>query len=330
MASSESGSNVATARATADDLPAVLALLRRALGWTDLETTFLAWKHLENPFGPSPMWIARAGDRVVGFRAFLRWQLLLPNGRVIAAARAVDTATDPEFRARGIFTSLTLAALDSLRDEGVEIVFNTPNQQSLPGYVRMGWQQLGRFPVAVRPGRARFVRVIATARRAATRDPVPTTFGAAAPDALDDVAALDRLIASLLPVSGLSTRRTADYLRWRYGLRELGYRVLTHGTSVADGALVFRLRPRGAAVEAVVAETLVPNGDPARARALVGELAHSRAADYLMRLDRRRMTRDGFVRVPGMGPILVGRSLRNDSAPDHRGWEFGMGDVELL
>jgi hypothetical protein len=31
-----------------------------------------------------------------------------------------------------------------------------------------------------------------------------------------------------------------------------------------------------------------------------------------------------------MGPILVGRSLTNDSAPDQRGWEFGMGDVELL
>jgi hypothetical protein len=330
MASSASSDDVVTARASAGDLPAVLALLQRALGWSDVDTGFLAWKHLENPFGTSPMWIARAGDRVVGFRAFLRWELLSPNGLVIVAVRAVDTATDPDFRARGIFTSLTLAALDSLRDEGVEFVFNTPNRESLRGYLRMGWQQLGRFPVAARPGRARFVRVVATARRPAARDPVVSTFGTAAPDALTDGPALDRLIASLPPMRGLSTRRTPEYLRWRYGLRELGYRVVTHGRSVAEGVLVFRLRRRGAAVEAVVAETLVPEDDAARGRALVAELAHSRTADYLIRLDRRRVTSDGFVCIPRLGPVLVGRSLTGESLPDQRGWAFGMGDVELL
>src|SRR5262249_28750494 len=142
--------DVVTARANADDLPAVLELLRRSLGWRDADSSFLEWKHLQNPFGVSPMWIARAGDRVVAFRAFLCCELVPPARVVLRAARAVDTATDPEFRARGIFTTLTLSALESLRADGVDLVFNTPNAQSLNGYVRMGWRSLGRLPVAIR------------------------------------------------------------------------------------------------------------------------------------------------------------------------------------
>ena len=78
------------------------------------------------------MWVALAGSRVVGFRAFLRWELVGPDGRVRYAARAVDTATDPDFQGRGIFTRLTLEALDALPADGVELVFNTPNARASP------------------------------------------------------------------------------------------------------------------------------------------------------------------------------------------------------
>src|SRR5262245_21331273 len=138
-------SHIVTRRASADDFPAVLQLLRSALGWSDENTRFLEWKHLRNPFGPSPMWIALAGERVVGFRAFLRWAFVGVGGRVMSVARAVDTATAPDFRGRGIFTALTRTGIDALRDDAVELVFNTPNPQSLPGYLRLGWREVDRL-----------------------------------------------------------------------------------------------------------------------------------------------------------------------------------------
>ena len=95
-------------RAAAADFSGVLALARRALGWTDDDARFLDWKHLENPFGASLMWVALDGERIVGFRAFLRWEFNTPEGRTVIAARAVDTATDPDYQGRGIFTRLTL------------------------------------------------------------------------------------------------------------------------------------------------------------------------------------------------------------------------------
>src|SRR4051794_10846345 len=112
-------------RADADDFPRILDLARRALAWTDDDTRFLAWKHLENPFGASPMWIALDNDRVVGFRAFMRWEFVSADGHSVHAARAVDTATDPEYQGRGIFTRLTREAIDRLPADGVRLIFNT-------------------------------------------------------------------------------------------------------------------------------------------------------------------------------------------------------------
>jgi GNAT superfamily N-acetyltransferase len=317
-------------RATPADLPAVLTLLQRALGWSDDDTRFLEWKHLQNPFGASPMWVALDRDRVVGFRAFLRWELVTPAGRVRRAARAVDTATDPDFQGRGVFTRLTSDALDALRDEGVDLVFNTPNANSLPGYRRLGWRELGRLPTLIRPTRPGFLRVVGTARRAASREPVATDSGIDAGSVLADRAAVGRLLASGAPAAGLTTRRTPEYLAWRYGWDDLGYRVILHGQGVEAGMLVYRHRRRGRAVEGVVAEVLVPGGDRAVARSLVARLARGRDVDYLVRIAEPRVTRDGFVRLPQVGPVLVCRSLAGARVPDLPGWALGMGDVELL
>jgi len=165
----------------------------------------LEWKHLENPFGVSPMWIALADDRVVGFRTFLRWQFVTPTGEIVHAVRAVDTATDPDHQGQGIFTRLTLDGLAELPDEGVALVFNTPNEKSLPGYLKMGWRELGRLPVVVQPTSLRFPRVIVTARRSAGRWPLPATAGEDPGDALADDGALEALLASQPPPRGLAT-----------------------------------------------------------------------------------------------------------------------------
>jgi len=79
---------------------------------------------------------------------FLRWMFLRPEGGVATAVRAVDTATLPAAQGRGVFTRLTTTAVDELREQGVDFVFNTPNDRSRPGYLKMGWQVVGRVPGA--------------------------------------------------------------------------------------------------------------------------------------------------------------------------------------
>jgi hypothetical protein len=256
------------------------------------------------------------------------------SARVVRAARAVDTATDPDLRRQGLFRSLTLDALESLRADGTRLVWNTPNAASLSGYLTMGWQEIGRLPVAVLPASARFPLVVATARRAAGRDAVATSFGRAAWDVLGGSTEVDALVvARPAPVAGLTTRTTQDFLAWRYNNPALGYRVLLAGATPASGLVVFRLRRRGRAIEAVLCDQLVP--DSATGDDLVRSLARGTPADYVIRIPDG-VTRGRFIRLPRTGPVLACRVLDGpdgleELVPPALGeWALTMGDVELL
>ena len=131
---------------------------------------------------------------------------------------------------------------------------------SLPGYLKMGWQEVGRLPAAVRPTRWRFVR--GRRARAGARRPVGSCRASWAcrratgsPITARSTACSRRRRAPL----GLATRRSGRYLHWRYGNPDLGYRLLVHGPPAEpEGLLVFRLRRRGAAVEGVVDDLVAP------------------------------------------------------------------------
>src|SRR5262249_47629907 len=155
-----------------------------------------------NPFGRSPMWVACDGARVVALRTFLRWEFVVDN-EPVRAVRAVDTATDPDYQSRGIFTRLTRSALDELRDDGVEMVFNTPNSQSLPGSLKMGWLVVGHLPVSIMPTETRSIAAIAEARVPASRTAVLVEAGVRPTDAFADRAAVGRLLDAVPEVDGL-------------------------------------------------------------------------------------------------------------------------------
>lgn len=317
--------------AQAADRVAVLQLLASSLNWipNELFDRFFAWKHEENPFGPSPAWVATDNDRVVGFRTFVRWEYDHPDGRVRRAVRAVDTATHPEYQGRKIFRRLTLCALDSLRAGGVDFVFNTPNAKSRPGYLKMGWRVVGRLPTAVRPSGARALARIARSRVPADRWSQPSTGGSPAPELLAGIGT-EPLLGSQAPAQGLRTRRSADYLRWRYGFEPLAYRAIALDGDTANGIAVFRVRRRGAATEAALCDMLTPTGDLAAVRALERAVARSSGADYVMRLGHST-PRTGFMRLPAQGPILTWRDISGaEMAPQLEDWQLQLGDVELF
>jgi len=321
-------------RATDGDLPAVLELAQAALGWRpgDPNDEFFRWKHLDNPAGRSPMWVAVDGGQVVGFRVFLRWRFVGGDGHPRSAVRAVDTATHPDHQGRGIFRQLTLGAVDELRDEGVDFIFNTPNAQSRPGYLKMGWQVVGRVPVAVRPRSPAAAYRMARARTPAGKWSRPTTAGVPAADALLDDGAVTSLLAAVERPGGLSTDRTVEHLRWRYRFAPLDYRAVVAPGGPDRGLAVFRVRDRGAATEAVLCELLVPGDDRPLASRLVGEVARATAADYVIGTARTPAPRSALpVPLVRQGPILTWRAVdRSQMMPPLATWSLTMGDVELF
>lgn len=98
---------------------------------------FFFWKHIENPFGISYAMGAWDSNKLVGLRMFMCWEFVGKNQKIIKSIRPVDTVTHKDYRGKGIFKTLTLEGLELFKGE-YEIVFNTPNQNSLPGYLKMG------------------------------------------------------------------------------------------------------------------------------------------------------------------------------------------------
>jgi hypothetical protein len=277
------------------------------------------------------MWVAEDDAGLIGFRAFLRWRFVDETGATHTAVRAVDTATAPRARGRGVFTELTMHALDELRDEGVEFVFNTPNDQSRPGYLKMGWTEVGRVPVGVRPGSARSLLRMARARVPADKWSILDGPGEPAADVLIDHSAVMRLVETCPTVAGLSTDRSPEFLEWRYRLPALNYRLWFAGRDLADGFCVYRLRRRGAAVEATVADVMVPAGSDGRVPAMFREVRRATGADYLIATTRGPTGRRGLVSLPRQGPLLVHRSIAPTAAPPPlSAWRLGLGDLELF
>ena len=323
-------------RATAEDRPAIIELCRRSLGWKagDPNEAFFEWKHDENPFGPSPTWVAEdERGTLVGLRTFLRWRFRRPDGTTLSAVRAVDTATHPDWQGRGIFSRLTLGALDDLRDDGVDCVFNTPNDKSRPGYLKMGWHEVGKIPVSVRLTGLRSIPKLAGARTAAEMWSDESSVGRPAGDVLADRDGVEALLARIGNGSRISTDRTPEFLHWRYRFAPLRYRAVMLGRGVEDGLVVFRVRTRGTATEATICEVLAPDGASTKTawKALKGSgvdylLKGSAAEGRLHLADARR----GLVPVPALGPILTWRPVARPMLPTMGQLALGLGDIELF
>jgi GNAT superfamily N-acetyltransferase len=315
-------------RATDADRDEILALLGASLR-RDADPRYeqlFAWKHEENAFGRSPAWVATDGARIAGFRVLMPWEFV-QDGRVVRAVRAVDTATHPDYQGRGIFTALALHAIDELRHE-VAFVFNTPNEQSRPGYLKMGWQVIGRVPTAVRPTGWRGLTRIATARVPAERWTAPSDAGEPAVDVLDDEEALRRLVESLPAPRGLRTHLSPAFLRWRYGTPLLSYRAITAPGGVHDGVAFFRIRRRGAAREAALCDVIAAGDERAGVASLTRAVTRAADADYVLRLGGGLVAPGGLVRLPGQGPLLTWRAVAARRPPD--AWDLTLGDIELF
>ncbi len=305
-----------------DDLDAVLGLLRSSLGETSLlqrTPELFAWKHLDNPFGRSIILVADAEGTIAGLRAFMRWELTTPQGETLRCVRAVDTATHPDFQRRGIFSTLTEAAVEAAREDGVHLIFNTPNEKSGAGYLKMGWQQVGPIGVMMRPG-------IGLLRKG-TGDGIPQT---------GDLVPGSEPLMDFPPVTarlprGLRTARTPDYLRWRFTAHPTARYA---AVEAADGIAVVRPNLRSGRRELVLSELIGP-GSAAAAR----ETARRSRADYMVGWfskgspERSAAVSAGLIPLPKVTALtLVARPLRDlpVDVTSPASWDLAMGDLELL
>jgi hypothetical protein len=293
---------------------ALLEVIERAFGRGRGLDWFL-WKHREGPWGPSTGYAALDEQGVVGVRLLLPWRLRL-GPETITALRAVEAATLPRARGRGVFSQLNAALMDQHRaSSDPAILFSTPNELSRDGYSKLGWSRLGPLPHAYR------------------LTPM-TTRGSSASISLDGPDGLAPLPARD-PTPLIGTAWTAESMRWRIDPRSgHEYRVAHLEHASAPTGLVYRIMTRHRLRILTAIAVWGTSGDR---RALVAGTARRERAPVVL----DTVEPGGQQQVPGRG-FNRGSSLvmtwHNDRWPgarpwaidDIQGWTLTFADLESV
>jgi hypothetical protein len=316
------------------------------------QPSFWQWKHVTNYFGPSFARVASDDDgELIGMRAFMQWQLK-SDDQVIRAVRAVDTATHPDCRRMGIFSNLTKRVIDDVTADGVDLVFNTPNNDVLPGYLKLGWQhitivhpmvkvlnysaftlgmlrnKLGR-PTGPKHDASAFFR----------DEPTPVT------KLLEQQSSVQQLIhrneRTWQPSASIRTQRSGDYFRWRYAQHPTipYWAAYLEQNGELEACAIFRTNTRFGLKEVVLCELLLAQPRHELVAQLLNEVCTSVRADYLITFfpessfQRGSLEKLGFRAVPRQGMNFAVRPLESNLPLDplqFQNWGLTMGDLELF
>ena len=333
----------------------VLELLEASLGAGPTgtrEPALWRWKHMYNAFGESYAFLAISeDDHLAGLRAFMKWKFQLDD-MTVDAVRAVDTSTHPDHQRKGIFKRLTLHALSEVEKNGVDLVFNTPNEKSMPGYLNMGWEYVGKVhPIikVIKP--ISFATGFAMHRMGMKQDRPheagaffkrPALSVAELLERADEVAWLLTSVSDLYGGKGrLITPRTVEYLRWRYASHP---QIPYHATVVErngklQAAAIYRTNTRYGLREAVMCEMFLARPEDELCKELLKNMKKELNADYIICYFseqspvRKILNRQRFWEVPRMGMDFTVRPISHRLPVDARllsNWSLSMGDLELF
>jgi GNAT superfamily N-acetyltransferase len=308
--------------------PGLVALMEDVWGsWLSDEE--FEWWYERNPVRPGTISLAVEDGRVAGMLA-MSYARMRFGGREALAAFAIDGATHPDFRGRGIFQKLELENERLAAEAGADMGVGFTNPMAGPILVgKVGWADVRRLRLwarVLRPlelvrrrGRVGGLR----ARPDSARVRRLEQFGPDAAEAASRVAFPDHVV------------RDEAYLNWRYADSPRGYRCFG---SFRDGqltgfAVLGHKLYRGIST-AYVADLVAPNAGDARAllRRCVREARGG--ADAVIALagpSAAPFAAAGFVPTPE-SIRLIGKPLAGGAAlpADGKQWYFSLGDSDIF
>ena len=303
---------------TEQDIPAIVDLLKKSLGETSSpkSVNYWMWKHLKNPFGPSKVLLAEINGQLIGVRAMMQWKWQRKN-QVFSTLRAVDTATHPDFQGKGIFSVLTQKMVDRSKIDGVDFIFNTPNEKSLPGYLKLGWGSLGKLSVGLS-----FFNPLFFIQKQRIDISIDL-------DKIDSLCNRWNVIHQQSTL--LFTPKSLDYLKWRYLTNPIiKYKVFAD----EEVFLALYCRKRKQIHELRIAEIICidsSEGVSKKVKNLIRHYAHESKANFITFTPEIKAFIPGIKILLPLGPLLAAKKV-NVELPAFVNLKFAynLGDMELF
>ena len=338
-----------------EDMSSVLALYQHGYSMPTRtgEESFWLWKHYNNPFGQSMMHVATNNTgQIIGLRTLMRWRFKA-GSMIVKAVRGIDAVTHPDYRRYGVFSAMTRKAVEQSKNSGVDLIFNTPNSQVLPGQLKLGWNYVSivrplvkvlNYPhfVAGIPGILRNLKKNRSSRHISPEQIVRQRLPSVS-ELLSLSGGVEQLLFSHGQTRGkyLSTDRSVDYLRWRY----LECPIVKYVTLYQEkhralsGCVILRPATRFNLKEAVLVEMLFPKPDEDLVSPLLNEMERSISADYITAyfpensFEYHVLRKRGFHQVPRGGSNFTVNVLNSCIPCDPKilgNWNISLGDLEIF
>jgi GNAT superfamily N-acetyltransferase len=278
---------------------------------------FWVWKHIQNPFGQSPVLLAFEEEEVIGVRAFLRWEFQEKNQRY-HALRAVDTAVHPDYQGKGLFTKLTSQLIEEVQKDGAQMIFNTPNEKSQPGYLKMGWETWGRLPLKIK------VKIPGSRKK-------PGQF-----KRWEEVEDLIRKIEKKpLVQEGVRTHLVPGFISWRYSNCPIvDYEFVSDKQTFL---MIYRLKEGKKGIELRIVDLFTLPDFGKKEKELLKEefkkLTKESGAVWVSFSGlcyNSDILNLGSVPILTRGPMVTLRRLQEDLDPRFLDWKWSLGDLELF
>lgn len=319
--------------ATEADIPIIVSLLKVSLGESLLPKSeqYWKWKHVNNPFGRSPVLLAFEGGTLIGVRAFMRWSWQQNTVR-FSSLRAVDTATHPDYQGKGVFSKLTKGLVKECLGSGDAFIFNSPNKKSMPGYLKMGWKLAGRLPIRVQLKRPMSFLWNLTSRNSPdSRECDPVSIQ----KLLEHPGLSELLSADHSRKNYISTRHTLETLRWRYAdVPLVKYAaIFTQSQGELNTAVIYRLKSFSIGTEMRITDVFCKTGTiEDLIKKQIAQAAALSAVHFVTGpASSRGLLTPASVCLP-IGPLVTVRELNvpTDELIQFRNWSPSIGDIELF
>lgn len=213
----------------------ILRLRRLVFGDTDEQRNtegYWGWEFRDNPAGHGRIWLALAGDKVVGQYA-VRPVRMQYCGEVGVGSLCLDVMTHPDYRRQGVLTTLGTKLHEELETEGIPVTHGFPNSNSVGGLVsKVDWIYIRSLRVFVKPLNVarvveRFIpnQVLSFLVKGLSRQLTRLIFGCGRAfaqeagqtrwmDRFDD--RIDVFWERIAPKYRVAVVRDSTYLNWRY------------------------------------------------------------------------------------------------------------------
>ncbi len=209
--------------ASVDDVGAVCSLMRRTFpDNAKADERILRWQYWENPFGPAVAWVWTDGPKVIGHFGCIRYAAYI-GGVVSTIGVAIDAAIDPEYQGRRLFDPLTSALFADMAPSGMPVTVSYPNDKSVGGLTRGGWQELGLLRTHLLmldagwyAARVRVPRFVMSAVQRVLFRPPRAGRGDNAAEDVAPPSDVDSLWAELAPGVVNGVVRDSTWFSWRY------------------------------------------------------------------------------------------------------------------